>query len=145
MTPVGLRHLILSMLPFMSVETLKEVIGDVEQAMLIVRFSEKPWEKEGLTPEEVLSYEEKVVLMGIPCKSNPFSGKAKDGATHPHKIHAIKNIRTRLSYGLKQSKWLMDEYEEGVRKGKYSLPEVPEEDRIPEVSDMMQNLPGVLS
>lgn len=145
MTPVGLRHLIMSVLPFMSVETLKEVMGDVEQAIDLVRYSEKPWEKEGLTPEEALTYEEKVILMGIPCKSNPYSMKGKDGTTIRHKIHAIKNIRTRLGYGLKQSKWLMDEYEEGVDKGKYSLPEVPEEDRFSEAPDMMENLPEVLS
>jgi ribosomal protein L7/L12 len=126
LSPYGIRHLIKEqMLPFMSYQQLQRLKDDIEEVEEAVRLAERPWYREGQTADDVLTLEEKVVLLGIPCKENEYTNtRDYEGkiSTQPRKIQAIKMARSRLGYGLKQAKWLCDEYEAGLKAGQFIPP-----------------------
>jgi len=132
------------MLKFMSMDDLNQLKYDIGVAEARVLQDSRPWEQEGLSIEDVLSFEEKAVLLGIPCKSHPEVRKDKEGEPFGNKILAMKMIRDRRRYGLKQSKDLMDEYQAGVQAGLYKF-EIPEEEQLLEAENAMEDVPEVLT
>jgi len=128
MTSVGLYTAISQMLKFLSIEDLQCLRGDIDRAVEIVREVRYPWRQGGTTSESILNFVEKATLLGIPCKSHPMNNIERQ--KEPNKIMAVKLLRSRIGFGLRQAKEIMDDYQEGVKTGKFDYPEIPASEKL---------------
>ena len=99
----GLRHMITDhILPYMTLADLKHLSASVADAIEEVGDSDERWRQDFDKPSEGLTLQEKMMIQGTRTPNNP-NGVAQI-------INAVKSIRDRLNYGLKESKELIDAY-----------------------------------
>ena len=140
----GVYDLIVFLLPFVHPVDLDRLLPHIAEMKSKVELNMKPWKEEGFNADNMLTFEEKAYLLQIPCRSNPPDSS---GYIPMRKIEAIKSIRDRLSYGLRQAKWLVDEYLFMHTQGKTTLPVMPDEEMIPslcEETNLLDEIPEEL-
>jgi ribosomal protein L7/L12 len=97
------------MLPYIGSSDLKALSASIDDFIEDAKDWDERWRNEFDTPGEGLTLKEKMMVQGTRTPENVRGTK--------HKIQAIKSIRSRLDYGLKQAKELVDAYAEDVRTG----------------------------
>lgn len=122
----GVLHRLLcyELIPYLSLIDLTDVSNFCQRRLEALRevHAEHGWWKVelGKEAEEVLDDTEKCLMLGV---YHPEHNPKKDGVVK--KINAIKNIRERCGYGLKESKQVVEAYAHRVENGEASPPEFP--------------------